>query len=347
LTTLTRCSKPCACALPRPNAAGLDKRRHLPKTTTAANAFINPGKISKHGVYQRRQSRPSDASIIAGSQRKFAAFVTYQRVLGRIPRFVGQHLSPTSFRLARLRKDIRPFRLHFFPRLRSTNDYATLLRKQGRLFAPAIVLTGRQLAGRGRNTNTWWSGPGSLTITFVMPIDEHLSPHQLPLIAGLAVRNAVAQVTGEPGIQLKWPNDLLFRGRKLAGLLCERVHKADLIGLGLNINSSGKVPKALGDRLISLSEITRSPLDKTDVLITVVQHLYPMLSRRSEHPFGMMLREYDQHHALVGRHVTIDVGMDEPAISGACQGLDSMGRLLVQSGRGQLHRIISGQVELR
>src|SRR5687767_10347096 len=99
-----------------------------------------------------------------------------------------------------------------------------------------MVLTGHQLAGRGRGSNTRWSGGECITVTFVFPIDENVSPHQLPLIAGLAVRNAAAELTGEDGIQLKWPNDLLFRDRKLAGLLCERVHKADLIGLGLNVN---------------------------------------------------------------------------------------------------------------
>src|SRR3954464_11705347 len=162
--------------------------------------------------------------------------------------------SVNEFNLDRLRQGVKPFRLHWFSRLRSTNDHAADLRKRGELYAPAIVLTGKQVAGRGRNTNTWWSGPGSLTVTFVMPIDEQLSAHQLPLIAGLVVRNAVAQVSGNDAIQLKWPTDLLYCDRKLAGLLCERVHKADLIGLGLNINKDPGVPRALRDRVVWLSE---------------------------------------------------------------------------------------------
>ncbi len=65
---------------------------------------------------------------------------------------------------------------------------------------------------------------------------NELEPHQLPLLAGLAVRNAAAELSGDDGIDLKWPNDLLYGGKKLGGLLCERIHKADLIGLGLNVN---------------------------------------------------------------------------------------------------------------
>ncbi len=251
----------------------------------------------------------------------------------------------TGFNLERLRKQVRPFRLHWSPRLRSTNDQAALLRRRGELFAPAIVLTGNQFAGRGRNSNTWWSGPGSLTVTFVLPIDEHLSPHQIPLIAGLAVRNAAAQLIGTDDILLKWPNDLLYGGRKLAGLLCERAHKADLIGLGLNINAPAKPPRALRDRIISLSEIAGHSFDKTDVLIAILRHLHPMLSRRNEFPFARILRDYDDYHALPGQRIRIDGAAGEPAISGTCQGLDQMGRLLVRAA-GRVHRIIAGQVHM-
>jgi BirA family biotin operon repressor/biotin-[acetyl-CoA-carboxylase] ligase len=250
-----------------------------------------------------------------------------------------------AFNLARLRAAIRPFRLHWFPRLRSTNDHSAILRSRGELFAPAIVLTGNQLAGRGRNSNTWWSGPGSITVTFVLPLYEHLLPQQLPLIAGLAVRNAVAQVSGDDSIQLKWPNDLLHHGRKLAGLLCERVHKADLVGLGLNVNADRNIPRPLRHRIISLEQVAGRTLDKTDVLIALVQHIYPMLTRRKEHPFGAVLRAYDTYHALAGRHVRVNGQADAAAIVGTCQGLDSTGRLLVRS-RGQLHRIIAGQVHM-
>ncbi|HVT90249.1 MAG TPA: biotin--[acetyl-CoA-carboxylase] ligase [Tepidisphaeraceae bacterium] len=250
-----------------------------------------------------------------------------------------------SFDLARLRKQIKPFRLYWFSRLRSTNDQAATMRKRGKLFAPAIVLAGRQIAGRGRNTNTWWSDTGSLTVTFVLPVDDHLLPHQVPLIAGLGVRNAIAQLTDADDIQLKWPNDLFFSRRKLAGLLCERVHNADLIGLGLNVNSAGTIPPQLRGRIVALSEIAQRALDKTDVLIAVVKQLGPMLLRHREHPFAGVLKEYDRHHMLRGRRVAVHSNNGEADITGTCLGLDSMGRLLLRN-RGMTQRVIAGQVEM-
>ena len=75
-----------------------------------------------------------------------------------------------SYDLKRLRAALKPFRLHWSPTLRSTNDHAAEVRRRGELYAPAVVLTGRQTAGRGRGAHVWWSGPGCITVTFVLPV---------------------------------------------------------------------------------------------------------------------------------------------------------------------------------
>jgi BirA family transcriptional regulator, biotin operon repressor / biotin---[acetyl-CoA-carboxylase] ligase len=253
--------------------------------------------------------------------------------------------SHNSFDLARLREQCRPFRVHWFPRLRSTNDHAAKLRREDALFAPAIVLSGHQLAGRGRGSNAWWSGRGSLTVTFVLAANERLSPHQLPLIAGLCVRDATAQISGINDIQLKWPNDLLHHGRKLAGLLCERLDRADLIGLGLNVNVALRhVPAALRSRVTSLSEIAHAALDVTDVLATVARRLHATVAHRDEHSFATVLAQYDRHHALIGQRIRVTTAPDEPQLTGVCTGLDSMGRLLLRD-RARTHRVIAGHVD--
>src|SRR5688500_16338508 len=112
---------------------------------------------------------------------------------------------PNAFDLARLRSALKPFRLHWFPTLRSTNDHASVLRERGTLYAPAVVLAGRQTAGRGRGSHRWWSAGGCLTVTFVLPADAAVAPHQVPLLAGLAVRRAAAGLADGAAVQLKWP----------------------------------------------------------------------------------------------------------------------------------------------
>ena len=249
-----------------------------------------------------------------------------------------------SFDLDRLRSGLRPFHLHWFPRLRSTNDHAAFMRRQRRLFAPAVVLTGRQTAGRGRGSNVWFSNNGVLTITFAVAVHEELPAHELPLIAGLAVRDAAAELTGQNGIELKWPNDLLFDGRKLAGLLCERVSKINLIGIGLNVNlDPADAPAALRKNVTSLLVVGGKPVNRTEALLLMASHLRQALRRRHQQPFAVFLREYQKHHALLGRRGSISC--DNSVISGRVEGIDPQARLLVRD-RTTLHRIVAGQVAL-
>src|SRR5256884_5402273 len=94
-------------------------------------------------------------------------------------------LNTSSFQLERLRTGLKPFRLHFFPRLRSTNDHAALLRKRGNLFAPAILLTPHQITRRGPRPNTWWPPEGPLPATLALPTAHTPAPHPIPLLARL------------------------------------------------------------------------------------------------------------------------------------------------------------------
>lgn len=251
------------------------------------------------------------------------------------------------FDLPNLAERLKPFRLHWYPTLHSTSDHAAELRRRGELFAPAVVLAGEQTAGRGRGTNTWWAAAGCLTVTFVLPVDDFLQPHQIPLIAGLAARNAAAEISADNGVQLKWPNDLLYDGRKLAGLLCERMLGVDLIGVGLNVNlDSDLAPPELRSKITSLSRIRGGPLDMTDSLAVLASHLRVTLARATREPFSVLLREYDAHHALIGREVCVTSSPGEKPVCGRCVGLDPIGRLLLESA-GQTHHIIAGQVSMR
>ncbi|HQY88678.1 MAG TPA: biotin--[acetyl-CoA-carboxylase] ligase, partial [Tepidisphaeraceae bacterium] len=148
--------------------------------------------------------------------------------------------SPTT-----IRAKIKPFRLIWLPTVGSTNTWAARARRKKKLFAPSVVLTGRQTLGRGRGANTFTSPGGVMTATFVLPINETIAPNLVPLLAGLAARDAIHRVAGID-VGLKWPNDLWHDDLKLAGLLCERIDGVDLIGIGINLNlDPSDMPKNL------------------------------------------------------------------------------------------------------
>ena len=250
----------------------------------------------------------------------------------------------SKFDLPRLAIALRPLKLHHFEQLASTNDKAIELRRSGELFAPAIVLATRQTAGRGRGSNRWLSGAGSLTVTYVLPVEEHLQPHQLPLVAGIAVRNAVAELTGDVDVSLQWPNDVLHSGRKLAGLLCERVNGVDMIGIGINVNQCPAATE-IKTSALSLAAMVGHDLDLNEVLITLTAHLKQRLLARHSQPFGAFLKEYRQYDALLGQDIVVESPAESAPLHGTCEGIDEEGRLLVRCER-RLHRIIAGSITL-
>ncbi|MGN6504094.1 MAG: biotin--[acetyl-CoA-carboxylase] ligase [Tepidisphaeraceae bacterium] len=255
-------------------------------------------------------------------------------------------MNPNAFQLSPLRQQIKPFALNYFSRLRSTSDFAARMRRARRLYAPAIVLTSHQLAGRGRGSNTWWSGEGSLTVTFALPTDEQLPPHQIPLIAGMAVREALATQFFADSVKIKWPNDLWHDDLKLAGLLCERLENVDLVGLGLNVNvDPTDIPSSLRHKVTSLQGITGRKHRMNDVLTAIARAMDKYLLKREFGSFNRLLHDYNAVHALNGRRIRVTEPGEQPPIVGECTGLDPHGRLLLKTPT-ELHRIVAGHVEL-
>ena len=138
----------------------------------------------------------------------------------------------------------------------STNDEARRLIKQGE-GEGLVVIAESQTAGRGKPGATWVSPPGNLYLSAV--VNPHRSQKDLApltLTAALAVRAAIARISGLP-VTIKWPNDILIRGKKAGGILTERlVAGSIIIGIGININCRIGLPSADNNSATSLSAET-------------------------------------------------------------------------------------------
>lgn len=124
-----------------------------------------------------------------------------------------------------------------------------------------MVCADAQLGGRGRDGRAWFSPPGlGLYATFAFALGERRALHLLSIASGVAVAEALAAWTGE-AFSLKWPNDVVAVGRKIAGILCETMIAADtvtcLVGVGINANHvEGDFPPELRARAGSLRMLT-------------------------------------------------------------------------------------------
>jgi len=157
-----------------------------------------------------------------------------------------------------------------------------LLHERAAHGAPAgsVVLADTQTAGRGREGRSWFSPPGGIWLgVLYRPGAAGFHPGVTAIRIGLAIADAVdAQsrgVRGTPAAQLKWPNDVLLRDRKLAGVLCEARWQGDTLlwlAAGIGINVTNAIPPAVAATAIALAEVV--PWVRR---IDVLDHLVPAL----------------------------------------------------------------------
>jgi BirA family biotin operon repressor/biotin-[acetyl-CoA-carboxylase] ligase len=146
-----------------------------------------------------------------------------------------------------------------------------------------VVLAGFQQRGRGRIAERSWSSPPGKNLLFTLVLRTErgeggmaAAPQRFPLVAGLALALSVEQLFGLPA-RLKWPNDLLVEGRKLAGILCEAMAESNslgiLVGVGLNCNQID-FPPELKRKAVSLALILGREVNLLEVLETALANLH-------------------------------------------------------------------------
>ncbi len=227
----------------------------------------------------------------------------------------------------------------------STNDVA---RDQARKGAQAgfLVAASRQTKGRGRLGRNWESPPGrGLYVSIVVRPDLAMSEAgQLPILTSLALRDAVEAVAGvQP--QIKWPNDLMLNGRKLAGVLIETEQKAGrlvfaVIGMGLNVrHEADDFSPDVRELATSLYLATGRAYRRVDLLVA----LLGAFERRLAQPFAEAREAWAASSLTLGQRVTLTTARGRKY--GQAIGLDESGALLVRGDSGEIETITAGDMQ--
>lgn len=206
----------------------------------------------------------------------------------------------------------------------------------------------RQTAGRGRLDRTWEAPPGSALLLSVLLRPDLLPTHvhSTTMAAALAACDACEEVAGfRP--DLKWPNDVVMRGRKLAGLLAEAELKGEtvdavVVGMGLNVNWD-KPPPGLEDIAIAASEVAGRPVDRDALLEHFLDRLEEHYSALVE-PGGWRgtLLNYRRSSATLGADVRVELA--DETFTGRAVEVTGEGHLLVKTPSGEVRRIPAGDV---
>ena len=230
----------------------------------------------------------------------------------------------------------------------STNAVAARLAR-GEAREGAVVFAESQSKGRGRMGRVWLS-PAGKGLWFTVLLRPNIAPAgatQLTIAAATALARAITLQTGiVPDI--KWPNDILIRGRKVAGILTEMSAELDhlkdlLLGIGMDVNlETEDFPAALRQTATSLAIETGAKVNRSELAVAILRELDRDYDLINKGHFEVLAEQWQERCSTLGREVSIRVG--DRVIRGQAESLDDDGALLGRGAHGHLERIIGGDV---
>jgi len=235
----------------------------------------------------------------------------------------------------------------YYASVGSTNTLARDLAEQGAAEG-TVVVAGHQTSGRGR-LGRRWEAPRDSSLLMSLLFRPTLRPdqvQQLTMICGLAVLDAIEAETGV-NAGLKWPNDIIWEGAKLGGILtevglCGIEVEYLVVGIGINVNlDPAQLPEDLRMPATSVSQILGAPVPRLSLtrrLLAEIERRYDNL--RAGH---LPLQEWSARLATLGSRVAVstEVGI----VAGRAESVDGNGALLVRLDDGRLQKVVAGDVD--
>lgn len=240
--------------------------------------------------------------------------------------------------------------IQVFQETSSTNDVVEKLARDG-LREGVVVFAESQTKGRGRLGRKWVS-PARKGLWFSVLLRPDLRPQaatQLMVAAATSLARAIRQQS-DLIPEIKWPNDLLIRGKKVAGILTELSAELDhikyvILGIGVDVNLiTADFPPELRKLATSLKIETGRSLPRGELAAAILRELDADYARIANRQFSVIAEQWQQFCSTLGRRVSIRIG--DRVIRGLAESLDEDGALLLRSEHGHLERIIGGDVTL-
>ena len=240
--------------------------------------------------------------------------------------------------------------IRVFERTTSTNDVVEKLARDG-VKEGAVVFAESQTKGRGRLGRVWQSPTrkGLWFSVLLRPAMRLQETTQLTVISATALQRAFKAVAGVSA-EIKWPNDLLIGGKKVAGILTEMSAEVDrvrhlIIGIGVDVNQdANEFAGELRQTATSLKLAAGEEICRAELATEILRELDADYARVCAGKFPEVADEWEAACVTIGKNVTVHVG--DRKFRGRAEALDDDGALLVRTEHGHLERIIGGDVTL-
>jgi BirA family biotin operon repressor/biotin-[acetyl-CoA-carboxylase] ligase len=243
----------------------------------------------------------------------------------------------------------------------STNEDLMARWRASQLWEPIARKAITQTFGKGRLGRSWISHPHqALTFSVAYPFKKNISELSgLSLACGLAVIKGISQASGisqealkKLGLGLKWPNDIFFNDKKLAGILLEGGQLDStqstwiVIGIGINLTTTSDLEKSIQRSIASLDQISQFKVIDADVLwLAILKELAEIIELFEQHSFAKLQDEWNAWDIYKNKTCTI-IHNDQIQHEGFERGVDDQGHLLIESD-DKMQKIISGDLSLK
>ena len=240
-------------------------------------------------------------------------------------------------------------RILYFPELGSTMDEAARLALEGAEDG-TVVIAEVQTAGRGRQGRSWVSRPGNLLLSVLLRPDFSQLPY-VSIIGGIAAARAVRKVAGlSPNI--KWPNDLMLDGNKVAGILAESAIEGEsvcyaVLGIGINVAHHPEDDEGIAGIATSVDRVAGKEVERESLLrqlLMELDELYRRLPGPGQEGRSAVVAEWTGLLDTIGRKVTAT--FRDERLDGVATGVDDTGNLLLRLDSGEVKTLTAGDVTL-
>ena len=224
---------------------------------------------------------------------------------------------------------IESYTIQQFDELPSTQDYAHTLMSTGHAKHGQVISTMNQVRGYGRQKRPWVGGKGNLAITLILtPGGNSANFAQLSYVAGVALRDTISKYVPNAKTELKWVNDILIDGKKIGGILVEKVGNVAFIGLGANLVKSAEFEKL---NACSLADFTSVP-NLPEFLAQLLDNFKYQYNSWKASGLTPIRNQWLQHCRGLGEEITIK--FPKEVISGLFKDISTEGKLIIQTANG-------------
>lgn len=236
----------------------------------------------------------------------------------------------------------------FFKSIGSTNMY---IKFKGLILPDGFcAVASEQFVGRGRLGKSFVSPTGGLYMSVFIK-NGKIDCEKLTVKAAVAVCRALERSVGIQGLKIKWVNDILYKDKKLCGILAERVYITSdifytVLGIGINVNTDCEF---LGEELskisVSLKEIVKRKFSVPALCAQILNELEPVLKKKSKADLERINDEYRERSVVIGKDIVIYSGNEQK--NAKVLGIDDKASLYVEYEDGKTDIISAGEISIR